>query len=829
MTTHFLKQKAKSNRLFIFDKFYLTAITINILFAMNLSANELAANIELLPSYIEGRVIDSSTGTPMEYVNVAVYKSADSSLVTGTITKPDGMFKIEKVAYGDYFLKVTFVGFEMKQTAPIAINNKNKHPELGDISLSALSTQLNDVVVTAEKQRIEYKIDKRVINVDKDISAKGGTAANVLENTPSVQVDAQGNITLRGSSDYIVLVDGKPSVIKGSDLLKQLPASSIKQIEVITNPSAKYDAEGQAGIINVIMKKETLQGLNGNANVGIGTTDKNTANCLVNYRNGKMNFFTGLDYAKNRYHTDIKLNNKTFFTADTIHTIEDAKQFNSNDNKSFKFGMDYDINEKNSFTVSYSFGKQGYDNGSDSKYHIWDTSVNQYNVSNNFMNVWGYVNQINADYTHKFTENHTLSFTNQYSSWNGVDDNTLTSNYTDINYNSPILDSKLNYHKDNFNFQYRSNIDYKRPLFSGTLETGAQYRYEHRYENLLFRNLNISQTNWVKNDTFSYIQHYVNTIYSGYIMYSDTKWGIGYQVGMRSEYFTRIIDFTNASSPFQYNKFMLYPSLHFSKEINQKHQFQLSYSRRINRPQAYLLTYTPSYIDPQNIFKGSPYLKPEITDAYEFNFREAGKIVTFSAQSYFRNTTDCFTTLRLLGSDGIMVHQLVNAKSQQALGEELGIDLNLYKWWQINSGANLYHYTINALVDTAYSKKAINTWDARLISNFTLKWGTRIQLIGYYRAAGLDAQGKFTGFFTSNLAVNQTIMKGKINFGISAENIFNSIDFDYSVKGQSFDNNYHILAEGPVFRFNFAFNFNNFSDKQRGRADDTNFKGGGAF
>jgi outer membrane receptor protein involved in Fe transport len=804
-----------------------TGLLVNILSVVLTAAPSANASME----NVTGRILDATTNNPMEYVSIGVYKSNDSSLVTGTISDTDGKFKFKGVNAGEYFLRINFVGFEKKETSVFSIDSRSNKAELGDISLAPSTTAINDVVVSAEKSRVEYKIDKRVVNVDKDISAKGGTAVSVLENTPSVQVDPQGNVTLRGSSDFIVLIDGKPSVIKGSDALKQLPASAIKQIEVITNPSAKYDADGQAGIINVIMKKDRLQGLNGNVSLAAGNTNKRTGNALVNFRQGKFNFFSGVDYADNKYGTVIDINNITMLTEDKKYTTQLTNQFNKQDNINFKAGVDYDMNEKNSFSISSNIGKQGYDNGIDSRYHNWNDSwiLNRYNTSSNFKDIWGNVFGLNTDYTHKFADNHSLSFTNYYGQWNGIDDNILDEMNTDNSYNEYSVASKLNLTKNNYNFNYRANLDYKRPLFTGNLETGIQFRLEDRYEDLSFRNFNVAQNSWTKNDTFSYVQDYINTIYSGYATYSNTIWGIGYQLGLRSEYFARSIDVSNTNDPIVFNKFMFYPSVHFSKSINDKHQFQLSYSRRINRPQPWLLNNTPSYIDPYNIFMGSPYLKPEYTDAYEFNYRVVFQKVTISSQSYVRYTTNLFNSLRLMQDNGTMIHLLTNSKDQLAYGDEFGIDFNINKWWQISTGTNLYHYSLNTLVNSSNVKNEVNTWDARLISNFNLKWGTRIQAIGYMTGKNKDAMGTNGGFYTVNLAINQSIMKGKANIGLSARNLLNSIKFDYSTKSNAFNNTYNIQSEGPVLMVNFSYSFNNFTDKNRGRADDTSFKSAGGF
>jgi outer membrane receptor protein involved in Fe transport len=275
---------------------------------------------------------------------------------------------------------------------------------------------------------------------------------------------------------------------------------------------------------------------------------------------------------------------------------------------------------------------------------------------------------------------------------------------------------------------------------------------------------------------------------------------------------------------------MLYPSVHLTKTFKEKHQFQLSYSRRINRPQPWLLNKTPGYIDPYNIFQGSPELEPEFTDAFELNYRViCNKVFTLSVQTYYRNTTNSFDTKRTLGADGIMVHELINADRSQSYGAEFGLDFNITKWWQLSTGTNLYHYSLDAQTNTSNEVRSTNTFDARIISNFSIKWGTRIQAIGYVRGPNIDAQGETGGFYTINLAVSQPIMKGKVNLGLSAQNLTNSIKFEYLASSDNYNNSYNIAAEGLVLQLTASYSFNNFQNKQRGRADDASFKGGGAF
>ena len=797
--------------------------------AINLNAKK--ALIETAATSISGKVIDQETKMPVEYASIAIYSAKDSTLVTGTITDIDGNFKITGLNPGEYYIQVNFVGFEKKETEKISLSNRRLTVNVGEIGLKPASLELEGVIVAAERSRVEYKIDKRVINVDKDLTAKGGTAATALENTPSVQVDPQGNVTLRGSSDFIVLIDGKPSVLKGSDALKQIPAAAVKQIEVITNPSAKYESDGQAGIINVIMQKDKMLGLNGNVSLAYGNTHKRTGNVLLNYRVKKVNFFGGVDLSDNNFESSLDMNNRTMLNNDTIKFLQSGLQFNQNYNLSFKGGVDIDINDKNSMSFSGNLGNQSYDRGVNSDIHNWNISysTDNYSTSRNLNDVSGFVTGANADFTHKFKENHNISISGTFFSWDGSDKNSLNHMFTDDNFVETTIASKLKYQKDDYNFNYRVNLDYKQPIKQGTLEAGAQFRYEDRDEDYFFQNYDVNTDNWSINTDYTYNLQYRNSIYSGYATYSNKIWDIDYQFGARTEYFDREIKNSNSTEPIVYSKFMLYPSVHLSKEINKKHQLQLSYSRRINRPMPFLLNDIPQYVDPNNIFMGSPYMKPEFTDAYEFNYRVVLSKVTISAQSYYRNTTNVFTPIRTMRNDGIMIHQLTNANQQVAFGEEIGLDFKIAKWWQLSTGANIYHFKLNTLVNSTENEKETNTWDARVVSNFNLKWGTRIQAVGYYRAASVDANGDVSGFYVANLAVNQPIMKGKGSIGVSVRNIFDSVKLNINFDSPTFDNNYTVRGEGPVVMLNFSYRFNNFQNKNRGRADDASFKGGGAF
>jgi len=245
---------------------------------------------------IKGKIIDAESKTPMEYANVAIYNKRDSKLVSGGIADGAGVFEISELPFGAYYVEANFIGFEKTTIDNIKIIPNSTTVDMGTIELAASSKEIGTVDVVAERNRIEYKIDKKVINVSQDINAAGGTAVTVLENTPSVEVDIDGNVSLRGSSSFTVLIDGRPSILSGSDALKQIPSSAIENIEIITNPSVKYDPDGMAGIINIVMKKNILAGFNGILNVNAGTGKKYGTDLTLNYKTKKYNLFFGANW-----------------------------------------------------------------------------------------------------------------------------------------------------------------------------------------------------------------------------------------------------------------------------------------------------------------------------------------------------------------------------------------------------------------------------------------------------------------------------------------------------------------------------------------------------
>jgi len=355
---------------------------------------------------IKGKVIDADLKEVMEYANVAIYNQSDSKLVTGGITDAKGEFVIDGLGFGQYYLQANFIGFGTIKQENLKITPSSSTIDVGTIALTVDRTRVAEVEVIAEQNRVEYKIDKKVINVTNDINAAGGSAVTVLENTPSVEVDIDGNVSLRGSSSFTVLIDGRPSVLAGSEALKQIPSSAIQNIEIITNPSVKYDPDGMAGIINVVMKKNVLAGINGVVNVNVGTRDKYGVDALFNYKTKKYNVLLGANWNDNTDYGTMKSTRETY-SGDTInYLVTDGRRDNTRGGTQLKGGFDYYFSDNTSASVSAEVGNFSFDAIGNGNLHEYQDPANfdLYSIQNNISERSGnYVNST-ATFLTKFNE-----------------------------------------------------------------------------------------------------------------------------------------------------------------------------------------------------------------------------------------------------------------------------------------------------------------------------------------------------------------------------------------------------------------------------------------
>ena len=758
---------------------------------------------------IIGKIIDASTNTPMEYANVTVYRQQDAKLVTGGISNAAGSFVIGELPYGAYYVEAAFIGFQKITVKDIKIIPNTTTIDMGTIKLTASNHQLGTVDVVADRPRIEYKIDKKVINVANDINAAGGTAVTALENTPSVEVDIDGNVSLRGSTSFTVLIDGRPSVLTGSDALKQIPSSVIQNIEIITNPSVKYDPDGSAGIINIVMKKNVISGINGVVNVNMGTGQKYGTDMTLNYKTKKYNLFLGANWNDNTDFGTNKSTRETYLNDTTTYLTTNGRRNQTRGGQQLKAGFDYFLTDNTSLTLSAQIGKFNFDGsggGNLHKYYL-PASVDTFSIQDNNSSRYGNTVSTDASFLTKFNESgtHKLEGTFTYRNRDGKSSENIDEYLSDANYGKSSTYISQVVTNDNSNSKdYRMKMDYTLPLASGRkFEAGVQSRMERETEDFNFTNFGVN------NPLFSSGMNYKEDIHSVYSTYSGGAKTFQYMLGLRGEYTNRSIEDSKITTPFKLNRFDVFPSAHFSYELENKNQLMTSYSRRINRPDGRDLDPFPSYQNQYSIRTGNPNLKPEYTDSYELSFIRNFDQSFLSFETYYRTTNNLITRIqKQVGQISYMT--MDNLNRDYSMGGEIMGNINFTKWLLVNTSFTLYDYKISGQVlGVSIDKESIN-YSGRLNATVKFTPDSRLQLTGFYRGPSVSAQGDQKGMMVTNLSYRQDFMKKKLSASISVRDLFGTARMEGTSSGEGFKSTFKMAREPRVVMLTLSYKINNY-------------------
>jgi outer membrane receptor protein involved in Fe transport len=792
-------------------------------------------------SKITGKIIDQATSAPVEYATIGIFSLRDSSLVSGGITDATGAFSIGELPFGRFYADISFVGYKKSRINNIGLNPNQKIANLGEIKLESSATALSEVEVLGNKNPIEYRIDKKVISVSQNVVASGGTAVDVLENTPSVQVDIEGNVSLRGSSNFTVLIDGKPSILSGSEALQQIPASTIQNIEIITNPSAKYDPSGSAGIINVILKKSKQAGLNGIINTNVSTNGSYGGDFLVNLRKNKLNFMLGVDYNQrifrmNRFVEQEYFGDTLFYEGSTANGKFDRG------GSGVKGGIDYYFNDKNILTLSASLRKHEFNRkfsalNIDSVYSIYKP-VRFYTNNSGSKGTRDFY-ELNLDHIYKFNENgHQLVTSARYSDESSHDEDDLEEVDTDIFWLNKNEATKYeqNTTENETEKEIRFKTDYTLPINEKTrLEAGYQYELESSDVDYHFYNkeaLNLLEDTSKRND-----KDYSEAVHSIYSTFASSTKFFDYQLGLRVEYMDRklVQNIQNASYP--YSMWDYFPTVHLSKKLPWNLQIQASYTKRINRPGDRDLDPLIFFMEKDKVRTGNPALKPEYTNSYELNFQksfnEAGFISVEGFHKQSNNLISRWIDYRDLIVEGDTINAMVmtskNINKDFSTGGELMVNMPLAKWWILNSSASLYHYKLNG-----DSVKTSLNWNARVSSMFRFKWGMQLQITGFYDAPSITAQGERKGFYFTNIGLRQDFLKRKATVALQIRDLFGNSKFENTLKSGNTEIFSQFKRESRVFTISLTYRINNYKQQQRReqqnqQMNETDFDGGGGM
>ncbi|GAA4244849.1 outer membrane beta-barrel family protein [Winogradskyella damuponensis] len=793
------------------------------------------SNSDIKNGTVSGRVIDAQLNQPLPYVNIVI-KDIANKVITGGITNDDGTFEIENIPEGNIIVSIQFVGFKTIDKN-ITLGKGNYKVNIGDIKLEEESTGLDEVTIVADVSTIQQKVDRKVITIGKDLQTAGATASEIMNNLPSVSVDQQsGSISLRGNQNVRVMVDGKLSNIPAEQLLKQIPSTSIKSIELITNPSAKYNPEGMSGIINIILHKNTQLGFNGNINVGLAydIEPKFNGSIDANYRNGKFNLFGS-------YSNSVSKNNNYGH----INRVEQEIQQNFNilnNNKSnlFKVGIDYYLNDKNTISVFTNQNIfEGWSKVNSGIAYLTNSSLNesQFTGGENENDS----QQYNFNYKHDFNdEGHNIELEVDHNIYEGLGD---TNNVFFSSQRPNFIENT-----DTDRNRTTINLDYVNPLSESVkLELGLQARL---FDNSIFYQSDARETN----QAGDYIPtttrfDYTRDIYSAYATFGKKleKWS--YQVGLRaetvnvdSEAFKKDLSSNEELNiPFENDYFELYPSAFVTYSPSEKNSYQFSYSRRIDRPGIGQVNPLPEWNTPLISQFGNQELRPQFTNSIETNYTRQLEKGSITAGVFYRIIEDEIQQAILIDRTDLnrLIMTNLNFDNTSAYGIELSSNYRPTKWWSINASFDLFSQTQKSVAESFDTNQDIilNTievdnisYNIRAFNNFKVSKSLSFSAFGMYRGKNKSIQFEMKDMLMVNLGMRYSFMENRASFSLSYNDIFDTMfaQFDsqrpFVQHGQ-----FNWESQQISGRLSYRFGGGKYRAKSRKQRDNDVKEGGGMF
>jgi ferric enterobactin receptor len=774
---------------------------------------------------ISGMLMDSATSRPVEFATVALMQSG--KIIEGATADSKGRFVFSKVAPGKYIIQGSLMGYTTKSSE--LIEAKGEDLEIGIIRLSPAARKLDEVTVVEQKALFEEKSDRMVYNAEKDISIKGGDATDVLKKIPSVAVDIEGNVQLRGSSNIKVLINGKPSSIVArsvSDALKQIPADIIKQVEVITSPSAKYDAEGTAGIINIITKKNTMQGTNGSISPNFGQWN-NWPNASINHRMKGISIAANGGFSNWRNKRYMQLL-RSFTNADTV-TKQDQTQWITGNGKNFygTMNVDWDVDSLNRIGAGVNYYNGKNTNGFDIMFQeSTQGKLGQY-FSRDMSRTYDWAGAtMNLDYTRLFKKpKKEVNLLMMYS-FEGEDSD----------YDSDLLnrDNAVYYRERSYNISNNREgtvqFDFTNPLDSiSTLEMGTKTIFRKILSDYRISSAVDGSEDFHDMPELANIFDYAQQVTSAYVVYSRTpkkKWGIN--LGARYEHTFIQANFLNGTAPFSNNYGNFIPSLSLSRSLKKDQQIRLSYSQRIQRPQFFYLNPYVNQADSKNQYGGNPYLKPELTHSLEANYSVSIKQTSINASFFLRQTNNAIEGINSVDSSGVLRQIFQNVAENSAYGVNLSANTKITKKWTVNGSLNLFYN----ILESQELKTRNADWMYRINLNSSIDFGKGIkaQLFGFYNSPRVHIQGSYGGFGFYNVVLQKEILKKKGTIGFGYDNPFNrTIKWRNDFVGPNFVQTQDVAMYRRGWRLNLKYEFGQMtggSPRQKKRISNDDKKAG---
>ena len=776
---------------------------------------------------LTGQLIDNQTKQIIEYGNVVLFSYRDSSMITGTISDNEGKFVLNKLPFGMYFLRASFIGYHDLVIDSIRIRPNAMTFDLGVLKLDESSIMLGNVVVTGEKEMIINNLDKKVINVDKDLTVIGGTGVDVVQNIPSVSVDVDGNVSYRGNQNIRILIDGKPSELLGlgsGDILSNIPATDIESVELVTNPSARYDPEGTGGILNIILKKKIAGGLNGTISATAGTGDKYNGSFNLSYRLPSINFFGSFDSRMSQNDTwgnSLRTNN---FNNNVSYLDQSSDGIFERMGYSFTTGVDYIPDNFNTITFSFRGRRNSWDNNS----LVQTTTLNSLNE------ITSYFERSSDNNRRMRAFNYTLSYKRTFDKKGAEltadvilgdfkmnrDENFLQRNF---NANpSPSVQDEFRQQglSENKNKQWTAQSNYINPIEGfGRIETGFKLTLKNFNSKNDYLNLETTTNNWINDLSRKTDFDYEENIYAVYGIYSNAIKDFKFQLGLRVEQAEVTGKEMLTQSSFNKEYIAAYPTVHLVQSLPSEQEMVLSYSRRVERPSNRILHPYVDRSDSLNISYGNPELDPEFINALELGYSKLFGRTALTSSVFYRNTTDAITYYTIIRDDGVTESTWRNLAKSTSYGLELTASSPVLSWLRTNASFTYFKNEFEGfnIVSDDHS------WMSKINTTFMPSKDFNIQVNVNYDAPGVFYQSRRKEQFSTDFAMKKDFMDGQLSLTFRISDVFNTRKWESETFGPNFLTTSYRKFESRVAYLGISFRLspnNNNRDRERRPRDE---------
>ncbi|GAA3606537.1 outer membrane beta-barrel family protein [Flavivirga amylovorans] len=766
---------------------------------------------------ITGKVLDKETKEPLEYATVSFLNKQKNKIVAGGITDINGVFSIP-VPKGVYDISVEYISF-VTQTIPNKkiISNTN----LGVFYLEIDLESLDEVEIIAERTTVEIKLDKKIYNVGKDLTVSGGTVSDVLDNVPSVSVDGEGNVALRGNDNVRILINGKPSGLVGlnsTDALKQLPAESIEKVEVITSPSARYEAEGTAGILNIILRRSKLLGLNGSITANVGHPDAAGLSGNINYRTRNVNFFSTTSYRYNErlghWYNDVKYNDINTPDLDEKRDwIDIRKGITTNT------GMEWYINDLASLTTGIVYRNNNKDDRSIN--NLIQLNKNTGTTTRNLRLNPELGDNETIQYSVNFVKNfedsdQKLTFDFQYEDTNN-DQNSI------VNFNSVDTEMVANF-EDQTNILLQS--DYVLPIGEKSqFEIGYRGDFSNNTTDFRVDTLNVNTNMFDVNKNLTNIFNFKQYLTAAYIQFGSKMDKFSYLLGLRLENTRTTIDQPTTGDFKRKNLTGLFPTVNLNYKMSEDESITLGYNRRLRRPRGFMLNPFPSRSSIANVFQGNPDLDPTYTDRFEVGYLNRFNKFTLSSALYYAHSTNVMTFISRRTGETVIINDEefpviergpVNLATANRYGFEFNLNYSPSRKWRVNTDFNIFKFRRDGNFEGIELGADNLIWSARLTNKLTLPYKVDWQTNLNYNGPSEDAQNNRKGRLSTNTAFSKDLFKDKASIAFNIIDVFNSNISMNHITAETFTAYQEIqFRGGRIYNVSFTYRFNQQKKRER--------------